>query len=156
MDRAELTKHLTNFEKWENSDHEFDIYDYISATLQNLTGNVEEVNSIIIAISELFYPRFIEHNGSIFLNEIFSENKYHELKNNTNIKDTAELETWMNIINLDGIFQDMDFALCCELGKKISMIWGQKLSLEYPNRKFKVDYSDDIDVNDILISFHEL
>jgi hypothetical protein len=136
---------LKDFQNWKqlNSKNFFSLYEYTNGVIQ-----INELSSdICIAFLRLIYPPFICLNECIFLAD-----EYHQEKLNKLVcqgYNSKELEYWMNILNLDCYFrtdkEDFSLTKCLFFAHELKKIWMQKLSVDFPTRKFDVSCIQDID-----------
>ncbi len=144
-----IAKSLSDYESWveSNSPEKFTLFDYIHGILS--TKDIEL--DIVFAILKFFWPEFCNVNGLVFLQEEYSESKYRELiQQGYSGKD---LEYWMNLTSIDGLFDKATFEQSKYLGRQITSIWESKLEKDFPDKLFKVDCI--IDGDEVFTAFYQ-
>jgi hypothetical protein len=139
------TSELKDFQNWKqlNSKKFFSLYEYTNGVIQ-----VNELSSdICIAFLRLIYPPFVCFNECIFLADEYHQDKLDKLVcQGYKLK---ELEYWMNLLNLDCYFrtdkEDFSLTKCLFFAHELKKIWMQKLSVDFPTRKFDVSCIQDVD-----------
>jgi hypothetical protein len=136
---------LKDFQNWKqlNSQKHFSLYEYVNGVIQ-----VNELSSdICIAFLRLVYPPFACFNECIFLADEYNRNKLEQLISQGYKQ--RELEYWMNILNIDCYFrtdkEDFSLTKCLFFANELKKIWLQKLSVDFPTRKFDVSCIQDVD-----------
>ena len=158
MPLSEDEPFLNDYNQWKeaNSHTSYNKLDYIYSQHQ-----AKEINpDLYIALLELYWPTFMEHEGCIFLKEKFTEQRYKKLKEDAERKfsDVAqqqcEIELWMNINLVGHYFESEEFANKDNfLAKTLVEIYQTKLKLNFPHHKFNVLLIDDEDVGDYGLTF---
>lgn len=103
---------------------------------------------VVLAISKLIWPEFIEKDGFIFLEENYELNYYEELI----AEGDPNIEATINTTYLDRIIfpksEVSDGKVWDKIGRLLVQTWVAKAQLCFPNKKFKAEfqwYSDDGD-----------
>jgi hypothetical protein len=135
---------LNDFQNWKKSNNDFfSLYDYVHGIIQ-----INDLSSdICIAFLRLIYPTFFCSDECIFLIDQYNEDKLDKLVSKKLI--SKDLEYWMNILNLDCYFRNDKEEFCLEkcllFAYELKKAWLQKLSIDFPARKFEVSCIQDID-----------
>lgn len=142
---------LTDYEKWvdANKPKHFSLYDYIHGVLKSATLPVD----VIYALSKLFWPDFYIQNGNIFLKEEFSTERHDELLSNGH--EGSKLEYWMNLLSIDGLFENATLQQSKALGQIMSESWQAKLEQEFDDRNFDVQCIVDKDKEEVFVVFNQ-
>lgn len=144
-----ISKDLLDYEKWisANSSTEFSLFDYLHGIFS--TKSLEP--DLAIAFLNFFWPEFLCVGDLVFLKEEFSEKRYNNLINQGD--GGKNLEYWMNIISISGVFESATFDqskyICCHL----SEIWKIKLEKEFPDKNFVLDCA--VDGEDVYLVFYQ-
>ncbi len=101
---------------------------------------------------ELYWPTFLEKDNYVFLRESFRDEEYTRL---TNQKTDPEL--WMNFLLIDPYFEeDNDGDEKAErLSRILVEIWQTKLKMDFPDKKFIVEYLHDSEIGDYGLTFYQ-
>lgn len=110
---------LEDYVEWMklNSTKKFSLFDYINGVIQLRDLPID----VFVAVLKLFWPDFINFDNKIFIKEEFSEEKYRELIDNG--CPDKDLEYWMNLINVDGLFHSESLEVTEYLSKYIEYLW---------------------------------
>lgn len=107
------------------------IYDKIYWSIQDKKLK----SDFFIQLSELFWPTFIQHESYVFLKELFSQEKYDEL-----IEHNHHPEFWINLLPIDGFFDDAKEAeKALALTTILMDTWKIKLKNAFPHLEFVVE-----------------
>ncbi len=123
--------------------------------------------SIAIELAHIFWPNFVEMNGSIFLPwQVTTKTSDPEpgvdatgmeaLLNHTHMIDLFAHETDRDPVNDEDGFYDQnhpDFGLLCEVGKTLAKMWYEKLKIDFPQYRFRVYYTQE---DDPIVRFHRV
>jgi hypothetical protein len=112
----------------------------------------------LIAYGELFWPDFVEHDGCI-LRRGFTEEAYRGFLEQTGGNKQA-VEAVMNHVHVvDLIHGPVDGPSEEQLvyvGRLLREMWEEKLTREFPDRKFIVHFEEEGDsVYDFVVNFHQ-
>ena len=102
------------------------------------TGSVAQA----LAYSELFWPRFTEHDDCVFL--LLDVEKYESWMNRPEDNKT-QAEATLNHRHIADLFEGGDSAsheLLVALGRTLKQCWAAKLRLDFPRRRFEVQFDD--------------
>ena len=102
------------------------------------TGSIEQA----LAYSKLFWPSFIEHEDCVFLT--FDDDKYRSWMAELH-DDKARVEAMMNHRHIADVFEGAESApheLLIGLGRILKQCWKAKLLLDFPQRRFEVQFDD--------------
>ena len=121
-----------------------------------------------LALLSVFWPDFVEVEGSVFLSNANPERTY----NSEHVLDRTGMEAFVNhahMIDLlkhnaglhsteenDDCFYDQDhpdLSALCELGKTLAQMWFQKLQVDFPQYDFRVYYTQD---DNPVVRFHRV
>jgi hypothetical protein len=146
---------LLDYQQWKkaNNPNKFSLYDYLHGVTKTKGLNPD----LYVAFLKLFWPDFVSVDEYVFLLEKYDEQKYYELVKQR--YQGSDLEYWMNLLNLDGFFQEVvgqegDYLdHCLFLGEHIAKLWAQKLGIEFPDKVFDVRCIHDSDLNEVYVVF---
>jgi len=102
------------------------------------TGSVAQA----LAYSELFWPRFTEHDDCVFL--LFDLQKYDSWMK-TLEGDKRQVEAALNHRHIADLFEDGESAShewLIALGRILKQCWAAKLRSDFPHRQFDVQFDD--------------
>ena len=131
----EIHESLTDYTRWlnVNSEKTFTLYDYIHGVFQ-----YENLHSdLAIAFLKLLWPDFMIRDEFVFLKEEFTSERY--LETITAASEKAEIEYWMNLLNINETINCDSMEISLLFANKMSEMWSKKLFSEFPNKKFKVE-----------------
>lgn len=117
------------------------------------TGSVGQA----LAYSNLFWPHFTEHDDCVFL--ILDVEKY-ALWMETLGGNKTQAEATLNHRHIADLFEDAESApheLLIALGRTLKQCWAAKLRLDFPNRRFEVQFDETLaaDAIDYEITFYQ-
>ncbi len=142
------TEQLLDFQQWKKANGgDFSLWDYLFGV-----ANVE----IALAFTKLFLPDFIEHEGGIFLSEVFKQEIYEQWKAKLG-NDITEIERVMNHQHIDDILSGTDKVGTDNLfylGQCIKQMWESRLKLLYPDRRFEVCCNRD--EYTVVVTFYQI
>jgi hypothetical protein len=101
-----------------------------------------------VAYALLFWPSFLEHDGCVLLGNQIPET-YDQWKTTHN-SDTTAIEATLNhrhILDLFPTAPEPNGALVAHFGRLLKEMWSAKLMIDFPNRKFEVEFSDNFDLS---------
>lgn len=126
------TDRLLDFQQWKKANGgNFSLWDYLFGV-----ANVE----VALAFTKLFLPDFVEHEGGIFLSEVFDREIYKQWKAKLG-NDITAIEQVINHQHIDDILSGTDKVGTDNLfylGQAIKQTWESRLKSVYPNRRFEV------------------
>jgi hypothetical protein len=124
--------------------------------------------STALELLHIFWPDFVEVDGSIFL-ETVQPNNTSDLELGL---DRTGMEAFYSHTHLIDLFKhnadiqpidendnrfidydDPDFLKLCDLGKALAQMWFQKLKLDFPKYDFRVYYTQE---EDPIVRFHRI
>lgn len=146
---------LKDFQAWKQANRKtFDLYDYVSGIIQ---AN-ELPSDFCIAFLKLIYPPFLLSEHGVFLAEMYDQTKLNDLLDQGS--QGGKLEFWMNILNLDGYLrisaEEFSIEQCLFFSNSLKEIWAQKLSKEFPEKKFVVECFQETDPDyEVYITFYQ-
>jgi len=113
----------------------FSYEEFVKANAEKRVGELEYIHGIfklanlpldiVFALASLFSPKLDIEDGRLFLSERFDRDKYFQYLSEG--KSKRESQLWLNLIEISGIFEDMDFDLAIQLGNLISDMWNAKI-----------------------------
>ena len=124
-----------------NSLVSFSRYDYARLLRQSGRISMEDLLKWLTS----YRPTFRVVHGQVFLEELFSTQRYKELQAGGTSADVTQL--FINLVNVSSIVGDSLEALTAETAKKVAAIWNIKLAEECPEVKerARVIYEKDDD-----------
>ena len=148
-----MVEKLTKYQKWKRNWSQPDSMD----ELAYLNFNIHP-EDVLIA-SNLFLPKFISHEDSIFWEARFDESSYSNWKQQFG-SDRGKLERMLNHVHLYDLFDqcqdDVSDDLFLSLAERMKLCWEMKLKLEFPDRKFIVELSSgDEDYGPTLVFYQK-
>ena len=142
------TQQLRNFQRWKKANNEnFSLWDYLFRV-----SRVE----VALAFTKLFLPDLIEHEGGIFLAEVFNNEIYEQWKAKLS-NDITKIEQVMNHQHIDDILSGADKVGTDNLfylGQAIKQMWESHLKSLYPNRRFEVCCNRD--EYTVVVTFYQI
>jgi hypothetical protein len=117
------------------------------------TGSVAQA----LAYSELFWPRFTEHDDCVFL--LLDLEKYESWMKTLGHNKT-QTEATLNYRHIADLFEDAQSAShewLIALGRTLKQCWAAKLRLDFPHRRFEVQFDETFaaDATDYEITFYQ-
>jgi hypothetical protein len=151
-DPIEPTIHdvIPELQTWDNG-NPVDVAVYVNAV-----GNVK----LAIAYGEMFWPKFVEHDGCVFFAS-FEENTYREFLDQTkgDKKSTEMVMNHYHILNFfEYIYTDPTFEQLIYLGRLIKEMWSAKLHRDFPARRIVVEFYEELwddDFWDLEVTFYQ-
>lgn len=127
---------LNDYEMWvnANSTKKFSLFDYMHGVM--LTENLS--SDLFIAFLKLVWPEFYSYNNCVFLKEQFDQKKYDELVDQG--LSNKDIEYWINLVLIDGIFENATVETCEYLAKNLVSAWKVKLKNDFPEKDFELKY----------------
>ena len=121
-------------------------YDYLYHEMKDKNPDV------YFALLGLFWPAFLTQENGVFLKEVFSEERWIDLKNQQ-----KNIEYWMNLLSLDSYFEQLEdgFEKAGIFAKYLAEIWKVKLKQEFPKLDFIVRDLKDEDTGDVCLTFYQ-
>lgn len=99
-----------------------------------------------IAYANLFWPKFVEHEGCVLRDEAFEIESFNTWMQSTD-GNRREVEAVINHVHILDIFGNeaatptLDQVLC--LGRFLKATWEAKLKLEFPGKAVKVSFPEE-------------
>ncbi|WP_174968248.1 hypothetical protein [Burkholderia lata] len=87
------------------------------------------VYDFLFHFGKLFLPDFKVVDGAIFVSELFRDEEYKRLLSDG--KASHEIQFWINLLEITGMFDDIDTDQAAELAKLIVDGWNAKLQREF-------------------------
>ncbi|AOJ41323.1 hypothetical protein WJ23_25525 [Burkholderia lata] len=87
------------------------------------------VYDFVFRLGKLFLPDFKVVDGAIYVSELFSDEEYKRLLSDG--KASREIQFWINLLEITGVFDDIDTDQAVELAKLIVDGWNSKLQREF-------------------------
>ena len=139
----------SDYESWvtANSPNKFSLFDYLHGVFS--TRDLEP--DLAIAFFKFLWPEFICVDGLVFLKEEYSKSKYKELAQQENSE--RDLEYWMNLISIDGLFESATLEQSKYFGRQLVKMWRAKLREDFSDKCFIVDCV--IDGNEVYSVFYQ-
>ncbi|MGK7873522.1 MAG: hypothetical protein AB4426_09465 [Xenococcaceae cyanobacterium] len=142
------TDKMLDFQQWRKANNDdFSLWDYIFAV-----ANVE----VALALTKLFWPDFVEHEGGIFLSQAFNPQVYEQWKAQLE-NDITAIEQVMNHQHIDDLLPETDKVSTDNLfylGQAITQMWESRLKSIYPNQDFEVFCNQDEDT--VVLTFYQI
>jgi hypothetical protein len=114
-----------------------------------------------VSYASLIWPQFVEIKGMIFRDDVSESNVDHWLSNPTRSK--KEVEAMLNHLHIldiqhPGIWSTATATQIRYLGETLRASWEAKLALDFPNRRFSVEYfdSETDDLSESQVLFYEI
>lgn len=117
-------------------------FDFPSFTAANPPGSVSGLDYVhtvykahglvydfVFHFAKLFFPDFRVVGGGVFVSELFSDEEYGDLLSKG--KAIHEIQFWINLLEITGMFDDIDVDQAAELAKLIVDGWNVKLQREF-------------------------
>lgn len=108
---------------------------------------------LLFDLFQLFWPTFIRKDGYVFLKEMFSEEEYKRL-----INESSSPEYWINLLTIDEFFSELpDWENKSILFvKALVPIWETKLKKDFPEMNFSVQYLHSKEDGDYGLTFYQI
>ncbi|EKO13994.1 MULTISPECIES: hypothetical protein [Leptospira] len=121
-------------------------FDYLHAifTLSELPAD------LIKSFSQLFWPNYKLVDGFIFLEETFDQVHYE--KYFAEKKNMKEIQFWINLIEITGIFPNLIESQAQEIAKTIELMWNTKIQIEFNHSTSKARWLHDPDTNEVFLT----
>jgi hypothetical protein len=113
----------------------FSLTDFLSANPEKQLGSIDYLHAVfklaplptdlIFCFTKLFIPEFKLIDGFVFLEEFFDYNTYNSYL--LEGKSKSEVQLWLNLIEVTGIFEALDFEDATQLASLITQMWNWKL-----------------------------
>lgn len=105
------------------------ISDYVHAVahLTNLHGD------FIYQLFRLIWPQFMQIGNSIFIQEIYSSERYEEMLSNGDTE--LEIQYWLNLFETTELSDDLTLKQAHEIAKILEKTWNLKLKEEGLNSR---------------------
>ena len=117
--------------------------------------------SLAVGYANLIWPKFIEIQGMIFRDDVSEEDVVAWLASASDNK--KSVESMLNHLHIQdiqhpGIWTNATTTQIRYLGETFRASWSAKLALDFPNRRFSVEYfdSDTDDLSESQVLFYEL
>ncbi|VWC56358.1 hypothetical protein BLA18110_00356 [Burkholderia lata] len=117
----------------------FDFASFVSANQHTNVSGLDYVHvaykdhgliyDFLFHFGKLFLPDFKVVGGAIFVSELFSDEEYKRLLSDG--KACHEIQFWINLLEITGMFDDIDTDQAAELAKLIVDGWNAKLQREF-------------------------
>jgi hypothetical protein len=110
-------------------------------------------------LARLFWPDFLEKDGQIFLawaapDQAEPMGGSHEIVDRTSLEAAYNHVDLLNLFNVQAVLPGSpEYIAACELGRRLAQMWFQKLSMDYPGRRFRVYYTQE---ERPLVLFHRV
>jgi hypothetical protein len=112
----------------------------------------------LIGFMEYLWPRFIEHDGGVFLHFNFTEEGYREWRG-VLPNDLPGIERVMNHVPLLELFQEPERQETVRrvqlqyIGERLQEMWQARLGAAFPDKAFVVDLGQGANLDDFAITF---
>jgi len=121
-----------------NSNELFNLADYLAANPGKKLGVTDYLhavfkmgalpNDVLLSFVKFFWPALDVVDGRIYLSESFDSVKYSEYL--ANGRGLDEVQLWLNLTEITGIFEDVDIDDALEIASIITKIWNEKIRSE--------------------------
>jgi hypothetical protein len=107
---------------------------------------------IFFSFLELFWPKFVEKDGYVFLDDKYSEEEFSRL-----VKEKASPEYWINLLTVGDFFSKLENGdeKSEKFTKSLIEIWQEKLKRDFPDKNFTVQYIYDEEYGDCGLTFYQ-
>ncbi|TCW85637.1 hypothetical protein C5O80_10750 [Burkholderia sp. SRS-46] len=78
---------------------------------------------------KMFFPDFKVVDGAVFVSELFDDEKYKRMLGGGDV--IREIQFWINLLEITGMFDDIDTDQAVELANLIVDGWNAKLQREF-------------------------
>lgn len=121
---------------------DFSLLDFQAANNNRETSGLDYLHAVyqlqplpfdfLLQYAQLLYPTLRLVYGRIFIDSQFNTDRYQELCQTTgSLKDA---QYWMNLLEITGIFGDLQTEQATYLGEMIACSWNTKISAELDSR----------------------
>lgn len=146
-----------------NKDNNFSLAEFLSANPGKNLGPTDYVHVQFLASNyhidlafcfiEFLAPKFRVVDGLIFLNETFDEDRYKEYVRTG--KSTDEIQLWLNLHEITGIFNDIDEDDAMRMATKISEMWNMKIDSEFNGELGKARAMHDKELGEVYVTIDQ-
>ncbi len=101
----------------------------------------------MIAYSLLFWPKFIEYDGCIIMENRFDLQNFENWKKTEYVENFAQIESVLNHIHILDFFgaeekkDEINHDQIVFLGNKLCEIYSAKLKIDFPEKEFNFDFN---------------
>lgn len=107
-----------------NPDKKLNVTDYLHAVFKMGALPID----VLLSFVKFFWPALDVVDGRIYLSESFDSVKYSE--HLANGRGLDEVQLWLNLTEITGIFEDVDINDALEIASIIAKIWNEKIRSE--------------------------
>ena len=133
-----ILDYFSDFYDWKSKNNDFSLFDYLPIKI-----NSEQ----LLLANLLFFPKFVEEDGCIFIEESRQKKFLQQAKNSC--KDKFSLEKYINCVFLECMFNcetDKDRKLIQHLAEHIKHSWDLWFKEKYPKLNMVTEiYEDEFD-----------
>jgi hypothetical protein len=109
-------------------------------------------------LARLFWPDLVEQDGHVFLAWAVDiqagQTAVLEAVDRTSLEASRNHVDLLTMFNVAAVLPGSpEYLAACELGRRLAQMWFQKLSLDYPGRRFRVYYTQE---ERPLVLFHRV
>ena len=116
-----------SYERFEhmNSPKRVSEIDYV----QSLYKSMKIPDDLVLRFFRIAWPNFVLLDNRVFVADIFDRQRYEELRNSGHSESSAQF--WMNLLEITGVFDEMQSQQAIEIAQILSSSWNGKLDKEY-------------------------
>lgn len=83
----------------------------------------------ILYFSRLWWPNFLVIDNRIFLSDLFDSERHASLL--LSEQDAASAQFWMNLLEITGLFDDLEEVQALEVAENLVSCWNKKINSEH-------------------------
>jgi len=137
----------------------FSLIDFLGANPDRTVSRIDYIHAVykihdvpsdfIISMMELVSPTFIEIDGLAFISSQFNKDEYQKMLSEGHTVNAAQF--WLNLLEISGLFEDVETETCLELGQVLCEAWNLKLLAKFPNTCELARVIHDHETNEVFI-----
>ncbi|KVM89225.1 hypothetical protein [Burkholderia stagnalis] len=138
----------------------FDFASFVSANPPGSVSGFDYVHTVykahglvydfIFQFAKLFFPDFKVVGGGVFVSELFSDEEYRNLLSKG--KAIHEIQFWMNLLEITGMFDDICSDQAAEIAKLIVDGWNVKLQREFGDLSVPAQVISDNETGEVFVT----
>lgn len=133
---------LENFKNC-NPDKDFNAFDYIHAIFKL----AKLPNDLVCCLFKLLLPNFLLIDNEVFIEETYSEKYHQEL-----LHEGKEAGYWVNLLELTGIFEDIDTEMALDIAQQLEESWNHRLNEKGLLKHGQAKVIHDIETDEVFLT----
>jgi len=132
-----------------NPDKNLNSIDYLHAIFK--LSNLHD--DLIYSFMDLFFPKFKIINNLVFLEECFDIDTYKKYQDEG--KENSEIQLWINLLEITGIFENLDEESALKMSNTIAKIWNLKLEREHNDALGRARAIHDKELGEVFVTIDQ-